>query len=106
GKRSALSAVKQRLGALEPEQRRNVGRAVNDARARLEVAAESRGTALQAAALDERLEAERLDLTEFTSGGRRYGHKHLITQAIERLEDVFVGLGFEVAEGPEVETDW
>ena len=51
------------------------------------------------------LEAERLDLTEvLTSPGR--GHAHIVTQAWQRLEDVFVGLGFQVAEGPEVETDW
>jgi phenylalanyl-tRNA synthetase alpha chain len=72
----------------------------------LESAVAARRASLQTAALDEQLEAERLDLTEFSSVGRSYGHKHLITQAIERLEDVFVGLGFEVAEGPEVETDW
>ena len=41
-----------------------------------------------------------------THSGRRYGHKHLVTQAWERLEDVFIGLGFQIAEGPEVETDW
>jgi phenylalanyl-tRNA synthetase alpha chain len=106
GKRSALSAVKQRLGSLDPEERKTVGRAVNEARARLETAAESRRRALQSAEHGQQLEIERLDLTEYTSGGRRYGHKHLITQAIERLEDVFVGLGFEVAEGPEVEDEW
>ena len=49
--------------------------------------------------------AERLDLTEVLPGPPA-GHLHLVTQAIEELEDVFVGLGFTVAEGPEVETDW
>ena len=51
------------------------------------------------------IEAERLDLTEFVGRPTR-GHAHLVTQAWERLEDVFIGLGFQVAEGPEVETDW
>ncbi len=51
------------------------------------------------------MESERLDLTEYTGKPRR-GHAHLVTQAWERLEDVFIGLGFQVAEGPEVETDW
>ena len=52
-----------------------------------------------------RVESERLDLTEFVGKPAR-GHAHLVTQAWERLEDVFIGLGFQVAEGPEVETDW
>ena len=52
-----------------------------------------------------RVAAERLDLTEYTGKPRR-GHAHLVTQAWERLEDVFIGLGFQIAEGPEVETDW
>ncbi|MEY2434425.1 MAG: phenylalanyl-tRNA synthetase alpha chain [Acidimicrobiaceae bacterium] len=106
GKRSELSGVKQRLGSLDPDQRKTIGRAVNDARSRLETAAEARRRALQATDLDERLEVERLDLTEFTNHGRRHGHKHLVTQAQERLEDVFIGLGFTIAEGPEAEDDW
>ena len=53
------------------------------------------------------LAAERLDLTETLDAYRpSRGHLHLVTQAHERLEDVFVGMGFTVAEGPEVETDW
>ena len=108
GKRSELSAVKQRLGSLAPEERKTIGRAVNDARDRLERAAEARRVTLQAADLDVQLEQERLDLTEFTraAGRRRYGHKHLVTQAQDRLENVFIGLGFTIAEGPEAEDDF
>jgi phenylalanyl-tRNA synthetase alpha chain len=51
------------------------------------------------------LEVERIDLTEVLSTPSR-GHAHIVTQAWQRLEDVFVGMGFQVAEGPEVETDW
>ena len=51
------------------------------------------------------LEVERVDLTEIMRRPAR-GHAHVVTQAWQRLEDVFVGLGFQVAEGPEVETDW
>ena len=106
GKRSELSAVKQRLGSLSPDERKTVGRAVNEARSRLEAAADARRRSLQADDLDERLETERLDLTEHAGGGRRHGHKHLVTQAQERLEDVFIGLGFTIAEGPEAEDDF
>ena len=51
------------------------------------------------------LEAERLDLTESLQAPAR-GHLHLVTQTMERLEDVFVGMGFTVSEGPQAETDW
>src|SRR5436305_1785886 len=85
--------------------RRAVGMALNQARSRVDAELAQRREQLAAGERRTRLEAERLDLTEHTRGGRRYGHKHLITQAIERLEDVFVGLGFQVAEGPEVEDD-
>jgi phenylalanyl-tRNA synthetase alpha chain len=109
GKRSELSAVKHRLGSLDPDERRTVGRAVNDARARLEQAAAARRATLESADLDAQLEDERLDLTELVRTARcdrRYGHKHLVTQAQERLENVFIGLGFTIAEGPEIEDDF
>ncbi|MBA2282455.1 MAG: phenylalanine--tRNA ligase subunit alpha [Acidimicrobiia bacterium] len=105
GKKSELNDLKAKLGGLQPDERRTVGLAFNDARARLEGAVESRRAALATAHRAARLDAERLDLTEVVAG-RRLGHLHLVTQALERLEDVFVGLGFTVAEGPEVETDW
>jgi phenylalanyl-tRNA synthetase alpha chain len=105
GKRSPLSAVRQRLGRLDPDQRRVVGQAVNATREALTTALAERRAALEAQARRERLEADRLDLTEVLPG-RGAGHLHLVTQAIVELEDVFVGMGFTVAEGPEVETDW
>src|SRR5690349_5697376 len=106
GKRSALSSFKAQLGSLDPDARRDVGRTLNEARARVEAALEERRAVLEADTRREQLEAERLDLTEVVGRGRRYGHKHLVTQAWERLEDVFFGLGFTIAEGPEVEDDW
>jgi len=106
GKRGALAALRQQLGSLPPDERRTIGQALNDARLTVQAAVDARRDALATAGRAEQLEAERLDLTEHVHGGRRFGHKHLITQAIERLEDVFVGLGFQVAEGPEVEDDW
>jgi phenylalanyl-tRNA synthetase alpha chain len=105
GKRSPLAAVRQRLGGLDPDQRRIVGQALNATREALGRAVAERRTALEAQARRERLEADRLDLTEVLPG-RGPGHLHLVTQAMTELEDVFVGMGFTVAEGPEVETDW
>jgi phenylalanyl-tRNA synthetase alpha chain len=85
-----------------------MGRRLNDARGRLQRTIESRRTALEVEERQQRLEAERLDLTEIVETGDRpaRGHLHLITQTRDELEDVFVGMGYSVAEGPEVETDW
>ena len=105
GRRSALAGLRQRLGELEPDQRRTVGQVLNGAMQALGAAVEERRAVLAAAERTERLLAERMDLTEVLAG-RPAGHLHLVTQAIEELEDVFVGMGYTVAEGPEVETDW
>jgi phenylalanyl-tRNA synthetase alpha chain len=105
GKSSALGALKRQLGGLEPDERRTVGQALNEAQATIRSAASVRRAELAARARAVQLAAERLDLTELRPP-RRAGHLHLVTQTMERLEDVFVGMGFTVSEGPEVEDDW
>jgi phenylalanyl-tRNA synthetase alpha chain len=105
GRRSRLAALQQRLASLPPEERRASGRQLNEVRARLQEALELRRADLETAERRSRLEAERLDLTEVLPGPRP-GHLHLVTQTQAELEDVFVGMGFTVAEGPEAETDW
>ncbi len=105
GKRSSLAAAKAALAGLEPGERRAVGMALNDARRHIEEAVASRRQELEATERKVRLAAERLDLTEVVPSRRR-GHLHLVTQARDRLEDTFVGMGYTVAEGPEAESDW
>jgi phenylalanyl-tRNA synthetase alpha chain len=106
GKKGDLAQLKTRLGSLESiDDKKAAGAAINDALAAVTEALDSRRAALGAEALAQQVEAERLDLTEFVGKPAR-GHAHLVTQAWERLEDVFIGLGFQIAEGPEVETDW
>jgi phenylalanyl-tRNA synthetase alpha chain len=105
GKKSALSQRKANLGQLSPEERKEEGRRLNEERQALEAAIAARRLELEAEERDARYDAERLDLTEITSTIRR-GHIHLVTRTIEELEDTFVGMGFTVAEGPVVETDW
>jgi phenylalanyl-tRNA synthetase alpha chain len=105
GKHGELTALKRGLGDLAPDQRRAAGQALNDARARLDAGVAERRRELTAVARSERLEGERLDLTESIEHRRR-GSQHLVTQTLDRLVDLFVGMGFTVAEGPEVETDW
>jgi phenylalanyl-tRNA synthetase alpha chain len=105
GKGSALVGFKRQLGSLDADGRREAGAALNHAQDAVRAAMAERRHLLAAAARRAQAEAERLDLTEVRAG-RDAGHLHLVTQTIEELEDVFVGLGFTVAEGPEVEDDW
>jgi phenylalanyl-tRNA synthetase alpha chain len=105
GKRSVLSSFKAKLGGLDSTERRDAGAAINRVRAAIEEALSAKRAELDAADRRVRLQAERLDLTEVPPTDDA-GHLHLVTQSMERLEDVFVGMGFTIAEGPEVETDW
>jgi len=100
-----LQCIKRQLGQLEEEERKQVGRALTEAQQTVQSVLAERRDELAAAARRASLAAERMDLTEVRAG-RDAGHLHLVTQVMEELEDVFVGLGFTVAEGPEVETDW
>ena len=106
GRKGPLAKLKTRLGGLATvDEKKAAGQAVNEAVQAVTAALEARTDELRDAALVAQVEAERLDLTEHLGKPRR-GHAHLVTQAWERLEDVFIGLGFQIAEGPEVETDW
>jgi phenylalanyl-tRNA synthetase alpha chain len=105
GKKGDLAELKAGLRDLEVDQRKAVGQALNEARTALEAALADRRATLAAGERAARIAAEALDLTEVPRGAG-LGHLHLVTQAVEHLEDVFVGLGFTIAEGPEVETDW
>lgn len=106
GKRGPFATFKTGLGALATvDDKRAAGQALNDATTLVTEALAARRRELAAAERIEQLAAERMDLTEVMSWPKR-GHAHVVTQAWERLEDVFIGLGFQVAEGPDVETDW
>ncbi len=119
GKRSSLARLHNRLTALEPENRRQAGVAINAARRDVADLAGQRRLLLDAEAVRLRSVNERLDLTEAMGLARGWGprqgqgrslpargHLHLVTQTRFELEDAFVAMGFTVAEGPEAETDW
>ena len=105
GKGANLTRRKAGLKDLPPDERREEGRRINEARVAIEAAINARRSALRAEARADQLEADRLDLTEVIGAPER-GHLNLVTQTKDRLEDVFCAMGFIVAEGPEVETDW
>ena len=106
GKRGSLTDLKAGLGKLASvDEKREAGRELNEASTTVGAALQAKLGEFRSAERTVHLETERLDLTEVLRKPAR-GHAHVVTQAWQRLEDVFVGLGFQVAEGPEVETDW
>jgi phenylalanyl-tRNA synthetase alpha chain len=106
GRKSELTGVLRSIGELPPEQRGPVGQGANRVRVALESLLTERAEALQAAELEESLTGDRLDVTLPGDPPLRPGHLHVITATRREIEDVFAGLGFMVAEGPEVEFDY
>jgi len=104
GRKAELPNLLRGVAQLPPEQRGTVGKAANQARHALEALIARRGEELQAAELDARLSADRVDVTLPGEPPQPVGRLHLLTATWRELEDVFVGLGFTVVEGPEVET--
>ena len=105
GKQSVTTKAKRSLGGLESEKRRELGLILNETRTKLEEMLKTRKMQLESEVKGEQLENERLDLTEFDLG-HRLGHRHVVTQTWERLEDLFIGMGYTVSEGPEIEDEW
>jgi phenylalanyl-tRNA synthetase alpha chain len=104
GKKGEITAQLKSLGSMEPEQRRSFGQAVNAARDALNQAIGERRQALEAAALEQKLLREKVDVT-LPGRGERRGGLHPVTMAMERAIGIFTKLGFDVATGPEVEDD-
>jgi phenylalanyl-tRNA synthetase alpha chain len=110
GKRSVLARAHRSVGALDPEERKEAGRRLQGVRTTLEAWLAARRSELAGSERAAALVSDRLDLTEVipeqVTSPQSRGHLHLVTQARDELEDVFVGMGYEVAEGPEAESDW
>ena len=104
GRKAELPNLLRGVAELPPEQRGAVGKAANQARQGLDALIAQRAGELEASELDVRLAADRVDVTLPGEPPQPVGRLHLLTQTWRELEDVFVGLGFTVMEGPEVET--
>jgi phenylalanyl-tRNA synthetase alpha chain len=105
GKKGALTERLKELGRLPPEQRREAGQTINEAKQALEAAIAARKIALEATALDARLAGEAIDVT-LPGRGQRPGGYHPLSRTLARIEALFTRIGFAVAEGPEVEDDF
>jgi phenylalanyl-tRNA synthetase alpha chain len=104
GRKAELPNLLRGVADLPPGERAEMGKAANEARQALERAIEQRAQVLAAQELDERLTQDRIDVTLPGDPLPAIGRLHLMTQTRREIEDVFIGLGFNVAEGPEVET--
>lgn len=105
GKKGSISALLKSLGKLSAEERPKAGAVINEARQQVQAAIEARKTALENAALAEQLASETLDVT-LPGRGEKVGGLHPVTRIRRRIEDFFTGLGYSIAEGPEVEDDF
>ncbi|MHB8262851.1 MAG: phenylalanine--tRNA ligase subunit alpha [Acidimicrobiales bacterium] len=107
GKGSPLGVARASLGAMDIDARRSLGAAIESARREIEEAVVLRRKVIEEQSRALQLEADKRDLTEWTEAiVSQRGHLQLVQRTRDELEDVFVGMGFDVVEGPEVETDW
>jgi phenylalanyl-tRNA synthetase alpha chain len=104
GKKSAFSEIMAGMGKLSPEEKREVGSISNEVREAISDALESKANAIKYEALNKRLEADKIDIT-LPSKKRKYGTKHPLTTIREEIEDLFISMGYDVVDGPEVDSD-
>jgi phenylalanyl-tRNA synthetase alpha chain len=104
GRKAELPNLLRGVAQLEPHERAATGKAANEARRAIEEAIERKANELQARELERKLIEDRVDVTLPADPLPAIGRLHLLTQTRREIEDVFIGLGFNVAEGPEVET--
>ncbi|MBD3882878.1 phenylalanine--tRNA ligase subunit alpha [Phormidium tenue FACHB-886] len=105
GKKGSLSQILGGMGKLDASERPRIGAAANEVKEALQTVLDQKKTALQAAQIEAQLEAEAIDVT-MPGVFRPQGHAHPISSTIDRMVDIFVGLGYTVAQGPEMETDY
>lgn len=105
GDRAPIGLARREIGALPPQAKADAGKRVNEARQAVQAAYDARLEVLTALRNQQVLAEEAVDVTMPTGDGRQ-GARHPITTVAERIADVFVGMGYEVAEGPEADTEW
>ena len=102
GKKGELTAVLKQMGKLTPEERPVMGQLANSVRATIEQKLEERKAAIHAAVLEAKLASEAIDVT-IPGETVAVGHQHPMNQVLQQIKDIFVGLGYQVVDGPEVE---
>ncbi len=105
GKKGAITALMKELGKLSAEQRPKAGQVINQAKQAVQQAIVDKKATLQAAALAEKLQAEKIDVT-LPGRGQGIGGLHPVSRTMQRIQSLFAEMGFEVKTGPEVEDDY
>jgi phenylalanyl-tRNA synthetase alpha chain len=105
GKKGLITERMQALGKLPPEQRKEAGKLINISKQKIQQAIQARKEVLEREALNAKLESERIDVT-LPGRGHTSGGLHPVTKTMNRIEELFAQIGFEIAEGPEVEDDF
>ena len=105
GKKGELTAILKQMGKLSPEERPVIGQFANEVRADIEAELEKRIGELKRAHAEARMKAEKIDVT---MPGKKVelGQKHPLSKVLDEVKDIFIGMGFSIAEGPEVEYDY
>ena len=107
GKKGSVSALLASLGGMAPEERKTAGPAINGLKAEIAGLIEARGAELRAEALEARLKAETVDVTlPLQPGPAARGRIHPVSQTIDEITAIFSDMGFSIAEGPDIETDY
>ena len=105
GKKGELTGILKQMGKLSPQERPVIGQLANEVRSWIETDIETRLTEIKASQMAARLESEKLDVT--LPGKRpQFGAKHPLSIVLDEIKEIFIGMGFEIADGPEVETDY
>lgn len=105
GKKGEVTSILKQMGKLSPEERPVIGELANKVRAFIEDDLTKRAAELKAQATQKRLEDERLDVT-LPGKHRELGVKHPLSIVLDEIKEIFVGMGFDIVEGPEVEYDY
>ena len=105
GKKGELTAILKQMGKLSAEERPVIGQLANEVRSSIETFMAERAEELKAQALQHRLEQEKIDVT-MPGTPCAMGHKHPLTIVLDEIKEVFIGMGFDIVDGPEVETDY
>lgn len=104
GKKGELTAILRGMGGLSPEERPIIGSLVNEVREKIELILKQKEEELKNKEMEEKLKTEKIDIT-LPSAKIRRGSKHPVNRIIEEVEDIFVSMGYDVVDGPELETD-
>ncbi len=105
GKKGELTAILKQMGSLSAEERPVIGQLANEIRGKIEEAVSSKAAELKGAAVEQKLASEKIDVT--MPGERiEMGKKHPLDAVLDEIKEIFLGMGFDIAEGPEVEKDY